>query len=206
LIAVYVNAAIQGFIGLPRASLEGCREASDVADSEIVLARLRNEKGFGLLELLMAMTMLNIGILALVAAFNSGAIALRRASQTTTATALADAQMELYRAILYTTIGLDATSINATDSTYRSDSVLGGSIANDVTITCTGSPLPTQCVPSRTATGADHRTYRVDSYVTMTTPTNGRAVKLVTIVVRDGNSPYSTLAREQSTFDSSTGS
>jgi len=171
-----------------------------------VASRLRNEKGFGLIELLMAMTMLNIGILALVAAFNSGAIALQRASRTTTAAALADQQMELYRAIMYSAIGLDATSVNATDTTYRGDSVLGGSIANDLTVTCSGSPLPNQCVPSRTVAGADHRNYRVDTYITQTTPPNGRAVKLITIVVRDGTSPYRTLAREQSTFDSSTGS
>ena len=31
--------------------------------------RLRSERGFGLIELLMAMVMLNIGILAIVAAF-----------------------------------------------------------------------------------------------------------------------------------------
>ena len=171
-----------------------------------MVSRLRNEKGFGLLELLMAMTMLNIGILALVAAFNSGAFALQRASRTTTATALADQQMELYRAILYSTIGLDSTSVNATDTTYRNDSALGGLLSNDLTVTCTGSPLPNQCVPSRTVAGADHRNYRVDTYITATTPTNGRAEKLVTIVVRDGTSPYRTLAREQSTFDVSTGS
>ena len=113
--------------------------------------------------------------------------------------------MELFRAITYATIGLDTTSVNATDTTYRSDSVLGGSLSNDLTVTCTGSPLPNQCLPTRTVAGADHRTYRVDTYVTQTTPTNGRAEKLVTIVVRDGTSPYRTLAREQSTFDYSTG-
>ena len=42
--------------------------------------RLRSERGFGLIELLMAMVMLNIGILAIVAAFNSGTVALNRAS------------------------------------------------------------------------------------------------------------------------------
>ena len=43
--------------------------------------RLRSEQGFGLIELLMAMVMLNIGILAVVAAFNSGIFALNRASR-----------------------------------------------------------------------------------------------------------------------------
>src|SRR5438874_12771311 len=106
------------------------------ADSHFMLSRLRNEKGFGLLELLMAMTMLNIGILALVAAFNSGAVALQRASRTSTAAALADTQMELFRAITYATIGLDSTSVNATDTTYRNDSVHGGTIGNDAIVTC----------------------------------------------------------------------
>src|SRR5439155_14620089 len=133
--------------------------------------------------LLMAMTMLNIGILALVAAFNSGAVALQRASRVSTASALADTQMELYRAITYTVIGLDSTSVNATDTLYRNDSVLGGSLANDLIAStgCTGSPLPNQCLPSRTVAGADHRSYRVDTYVTQWTPPNGRADKLVTI-------------------------
>lgn len=49
------------------------------ADRTVVRKRLRQEAGFGLLELLMAMTILNIGILAVVGAFNSGAVALRRA-------------------------------------------------------------------------------------------------------------------------------
>ena len=171
-----------------------------------MVKRLRSEEGFGLLELLMSMTMLNIGILALVAAFNSGAIALQRASRISTAASLADTQMERYRAITYAAIALDNTSVSNTDSLYRSDPALGGSISNDVTTTtgCT-SPLPNECIPSRSTSGADHRTYRVDTYITYTTPTNGRQEKLVTVVVRDGRT-NSTLAREQSTFDASTGS
>ena len=72
--------------------------------------RLRSEAGFGLIELLMAMVMLNIGILAIVAAFNSGMFALKRASKISTASAIADSQMELYRAITYSAIALDATA------------------------------------------------------------------------------------------------
>src|SRR5437764_4114265 len=146
------------------------RRALDLPIARSMVSRLRNEKGFGLLELLMAMTMLNIGILALVAAFNSGAVALQRASRTTTASALADTQMELFRAITYATIGLDSTSVTASDTTYRNDSALGGSPANDLTATCS-SPLPNQCLPPPTPAGADHRTYPVDPYATKTTPT-----------------------------------
>jgi prepilin-type N-terminal cleavage/methylation domain-containing protein len=171
-----------------------------------VLTRLRGEKGFGLLELLMAMVMLSVGILALVAAFNSGTIALKRAARTATAAALADAQMERYRALTYGAIQLDANAVNATDSTYRSDSVLGGSIANDVTTSTACSGVPPECNPSRALVGADRKNYRLDTYVTYTTPPSGRQEKLVTIVVRATTSPYAIYAREQSTFDLSTGS
>ena len=171
-----------------------------------MLTRLRGEKGFGLLELLTAMTMLSIGILALVAAFNSGTVALERSGRTATAAALADAQMERYRALTYGAIQLDQNAVNATDSTYRNDSVLGGSIANDVTTSSGCGGVPPECNPSRSAVGADRHNYRVDSYVTLTTPPSGRQLKLVTVVVRGTTSPYPTYAREQSTFDLSTGS
>ena len=54
----------------------GIKALERPADRPGVRLRLRSEKGFGLLELLMAMTILNVGILAIVAAFNSGALAL----------------------------------------------------------------------------------------------------------------------------------
>jgi type II secretory pathway pseudopilin PulG len=172
--------------------------------------RLRSEAGFGLIELLMAMVMLNVGILAIVAAFSSSQVALNRASKISTGSALADSQMELYRALTYSAIALDSTSLAAVDNTYKCDSALGASCPNatsgEVTTTCSGSPLPNQCLPSRTTTGADRKSYRVDTYITTTTPTNGRAVKLVTVVVRDGKSLSARpLARVSSTFDQSTG-
>jgi Tfp pilus assembly protein PilV len=180
------------------------------ADTEFVRVRLRSQAGFGLIELLMAMVMLNIGVLAIVAAFNSGMFALNRASRISTASALADSQMELYRAITYSAIALDSTTLTSVDNTYKCDSALGSSCPNstsgEVTTTCSGSPVANECNPARTVTGADRKSYRVDTYITTTTPTNGRAVKLVTIVVRNARDlsarPF---ARVASTFDQSTG-
>jgi hypothetical protein len=96
--------------------------------------------------------------------------------------------------------------VNATDSTYRNDAVLGGSVANDVTTSTDCSSVPPECSPSRTLVGADRHDYRLDTYVTYTTPPTGRQEKLVTVVVRGAASPYPIYAREQSTFDLSTGS
>jgi type II secretory pathway pseudopilin PulG len=175
-----------------------------------VRVRLRSEGGFGLIELLMAMVMLNVGILAIVAAYNSGIFALNRASRISTAAALADSQMELYRAITYGAIGLDSASLGSVDNAYLCDSALGSSCPNssssESTATCSGSPLPNECVPSRSTTGADRKHYRVDTYIVPSTVTNGRSLKVVTVVVRDGDHPSARpFARLTSTFDQSTG-
>ena len=170
--------------------------------------RLRSEQGFGLIELLIAMVMLNIGILAIVAAFNTGIVTLNRASRISTAAALADAQMELYRGLTYAAIALDSTSIPGS-TPYTTDSAYS---ATQVTQTCT-TPLPNQCIASRTVTGADRKGYRVDTYIQLSTsttspptPTNGRAVKIVTVVVRNaGALTARPFVRVASTFDQSTG-
>ena len=180
-----------------------------------VRARLRSEDGFGLIELLMAIVMLNIGILAIVATFDSGAVALRRASHISTASALADKQMEGYRALLYAQIGFDTTQMSGLDNTYKCDSVLGGACPNTVTTcssgTCADDTVPVlacgtanQCKPSWTVSGAnspDSYIYRIDSYILYKTQGSGRQLKQITVVVRDGYAPSNTLARLTSTFD-----
>ena len=120
--------------------------------------RVQEEAGFGLIELLIAIVMLNVGILAIVAAFNSGMFALKRAGKISTASALADSQMELYRALTYGAIALDSTALGSTDNTYKCDTALGASCPNsisaEVQTACSGSPLPNECTPSRSVTGA----------------------------------------------------
>jgi Tfp pilus assembly protein PilV len=183
---------------------------SRTADTNLVRLRLSEERGFGIMELLIAMVMLNIGILAMLAAFNSGVWALQKASKASTASALSDAQLELYRALKYGSIALDSTALAAVDNTYKCDSALGASCPNstagEVTASCAGSPLPNECQPSRTTTGPDHINYRIDTYITTVTPATGRAEKLVTVVVRDPNHlsarPF---IRQATTFDQSTG-
>jgi hypothetical protein len=142
-----------------------------------------------------------------VAAFSSGIISLNRASRITTAAVLADGQMELYRAITYDAIRLDTTAVAGVDNKYKCDSALGGSCPNStsslVTGTCSGPPA--ECNPSRQATGADNKSYRIDTYILSVTPTGGRPVKKVTVVVRDYDNLAVTYARQISTFDQSTG-
>jgi type II secretory pathway pseudopilin PulG len=168
-----------------------------------VLSRAVRQDGFGLIELLVSMVILNVGILALVAAFQSGAFALQRASKLSSAAAIADIQMERYRALTYSAIALDA----ATFTTDRDDAVYAGDAAysdSQVTTTCVG--VPDECRPIRTLTGPDGKNYRIDTYIVSDSVSSSRIFKRVTIVVRDANLLSGRpLARIASTFDESTG-
>jgi len=161
-----------------------------------------SEEGFGLIELLIAMTVMVVGITAIVAGFSSGMVAVNRASRASTAATLADIQMESYRRVKY-----NDTLLAPTCSSGMSASI--------------------DCFASATKPGPDGRTYRIDAAVRFdcavgalggTVPSSAtcspvppatvaaRPAKLVTIVVYDpSTSPAKELFREASTFDQATG-
>ena len=184
------------------------------ADSAYVHTRARDESGFGLLELLMAMVMLNVGILAIVAAFSSGNAALARASRVSTASALADKQLESYRGLIYDNIVFTTSEWNAAiaDSTYTSDTAYTSNMQSPVapkalvgTLTnCPANVPTTSCDPSYTVTGPDHRAYRVDTYLYYDALGGGAQLKTITVVVRPTSGTTRPWARVTSTFDSST--
>jgi type II secretory pathway pseudopilin PulG len=171
------------------------------ADRATVRTRLRTqESGFGLVELLVAIVLLNVGLLALAAAFNSGVFALRRAGQNSTASALAEKQMETLRAITYAKVALDPT-LSSTDAAYTAAAPPG----SPVQATC--SPVKDYCYPMRIVTGPsspDGRTYRIDTYIV--TPAGTNPPKTVRIIVRDGNDLSRRLVSYESTFHFSSGS
>ena len=182
-------------------------------------SRVCGEDGFGLIELLIAMVMLNVGILAVVAAFNSGIVALARSSHVSTATAMADREMEAYRGLTYATIGLLAGKASGGDATYGNDTACSTPGTNDklcktegaanyntfVIGACPSLVPSTSCDATTTGSiGPDHHSYRIDRYIQNYTPANGRAGKIVTVVVRDSQTGH-IWAREASSFDASTG-
>jgi Tfp pilus assembly protein PilV len=177
--------------------------------------RARDESGFGMLELLMAMVMLNVGILAIVGAFSSGNVALARASRISTASTLANKQMEVYRGLKYDNIVFITSEWNSAtaDSTYTSDTVYQQNMASPTppkalvptVTTCPANVPSTACDPSYTTTGADHKSYRIDTYLYFDTPSLGNQLKTISVVVRNGDTVSQTYARATSTFDPSTG-
>jgi prepilin-type N-terminal cleavage/methylation domain-containing protein len=140
-----------------------------------------------LIELLIAMFVLSIGIMAIVAGFSSGILAVNRARVASTAGVLADKQMEGYRngsfASLPTTgLQTPTTPTGPDGHTYWMQSSFTWSCASGSVVP---GPPATCNVPAGT-------------YAT-------RPVKLVTITVRDGSSGARVLFTESATFDSSTG-
>jgi type IV pilus modification protein PilV len=177
----------------------------------------RGEEGFTLVELLIAMIILTVGILALVAAYSSGYVALNRATRVSSAEVLADSQMERFRALSYSNIQLNTScgTSCAEDSTYTGDS------AYNSTTQITGcSTTDATCLPTQTVTGPDNKSYRLDTYINYSCvsgtlvmsplscgSTSPSPVKLVTVVVRStggtGLGASSAVSvREQSAFTS----
>lgn len=65
---------------------------------------MRNEDGIGLIELLIALLVLNIGIFATFGAFTSAASILKRSSRISTAAAIADQEIEALHNLRYSNI------------------------------------------------------------------------------------------------------
>ncbi len=69
-----------------------------------LFARMRDEDGIGLIELLIALLVLNVGIFATLGAFTSAASTLKRSSRISTAAAIADQEIEALHNLKYSQI------------------------------------------------------------------------------------------------------
>jgi prepilin-type N-terminal cleavage/methylation domain-containing protein len=146
-----------------------------------------------LIELLIAMTVMAIGISGVVAGFSSGMFAINRARTTSTVGALADKQMETYRQAGFASLVPGALSGGAQQGSDGQMYWVGATIS----WTCVVGPANTTTSPAPpTCTG---------------TPAT-RAVKLVSLEVHKASPPGSPPTSsgplafsESATFDSSTG-
>jgi len=179
---------------------------------------LGRQDGFGMLEVIMAMGVLNIGIFAVLSAFTSGYVTMNRTKATTSASVLIDQQMERMRALNFNSICISTTS---TGTNY-----VGAAPEGTAVPTCSTSD-PALVAVRNPATGPDARAYRLDTYVywrcttgtlTTTTPyttsspgclTAGSVVsnptKLVRVIARSSTTTTLIYARVESSFDQTTG-
>src|SRR5688572_21699341 len=154
-------------------------------DEQTLLARLRSEGGFGLVELLIAMVVTMIAVMGLVAALSSSHVSLLRASRISTAAAVASAELETFRALEYTdaafTAGTTTTDKQGADRRMYPTTTTVVDICPDGSTPTAGPPLA--CPPAA----------------------GGRPLKSVTVVVREPTT-NKILVRETSSFDEATGS
>ena len=136
-----------------------------------------------LIEVLIAMVVMSIGIAALVAGFSSGVVSINRARLTTTAGALADQQMELYRQAAFTSlpVGLQTPTTPTGPDGHTYWMQVDGSWTCAIGTYSAGPPATCSGTPA------------------------SRPLKALTITVRDGSSTAKLLFTASATFDSSTG-
>ena len=174
---------------------------------------MRAEEGMTLVELLIAMMVLTVALLALIAAYSSGYVALNRATRVSSATLIANSQMERFRALQFSAIKLNTSC----GSTCTEDSTFTGDSAYNSTAQVTGcTTTDSTCLPTQTKTGPDGKSYRLDTYIeyscvsgTFASATscgsgNPYPVKRVTLVV--SSSSLTRSVREQSDFTAFPGS
>ena len=138
--------------------------------------RPKAEGGFALIELLISMTVLVVGIFALLATFTSGYTTLNRADAKGTATMLADRTMESYRGRQFADIAAGTT-----------------------TTTYTNASTP----PSPDGRRYDVNSVVTTTAATNTTGANARSIKVIVVTVADAAGKN--WVTERSTFEALSG-
>ena len=141
--------------------------------------RVRSEAGLGLIELLIAMTVLAIGIGATLTLFADSLISMQHAGKEGTALSLADRQMETYRSMPYTCIS----------STFTMPSGC---------VSYSGFPNPYSA--SQTTTSSDSPDHRLYDVTTAITTASGSSYQIKITVAQHGIGGV--LAQETSNFSS----
>ncbi len=169
--------------------------------------RAQSEDGFLMIELVAAVLIITVALLALIGAYSLGYFAINSTAQTTQAGLIANNQLELYAAIPYASIGLDSTtlaSVKSTDTYYNTDETALPGSGSDATISSCGSSA--QCSPVQTITGGDHKTYKLETFIRLIANPNvsgsARTEKIITVLVRNMSAGGAKVVVMQTGFDS----
>ena len=143
----------------------------------------RSEEGFGLIELLIALTILVIAVGATLSVFASSIITLRHASKAGTALTLAERQLEAYRAMPFICVPRGGLMTKP------------GACTTTPTYSGFPDPYPSAPQPVPAADAPDHLAYTVTTSVSSST-TNPQ----ITVKVALSSAPGTALATESSYF------
>lgn len=167
--------------------------------------RARNEAGFMTIELMVSIVLISVALLAMMAAYMGAFASLHSSGQTSSAGLLAENQLELYASLPYSSVGLDSstlTTVKSSDANYKTDEATLPGTGSDVTISSCGTSA--QCSPVQTVKGADHHTYKVETFIRSLTNNSETAwtEKVVTVFVRDKTQSGTPIVfKEQTAFD-----
>ncbi|HXH97821.1 MAG TPA: prepilin-type N-terminal cleavage/methylation domain-containing protein [Gaiellaceae bacterium] len=140
-----------------------------------LLRRVRDARGFGLIELTIALAILSIAVVSLTGVYVASHLTLRRASQSDAAAVLSDRLLERFRSQSWDNIALNSTQVatamldtgsngyNGPGSPLSDAYLQSASLAEDITeanaplayngtasaTDCTNSSEPVTCYPSR---------------------------------------------------------
>ena len=154
----------------------------------------------GLIELVAAMMVITIAILALMASYDEAFMSLHKSARTNSAATLAETQLELYGALPFASIGLSSsklTTAKSSDAFYSTDEAAISPSGTDVT-NASCDTTSAQCLPVQASVkGSDGKNYRIETFIldvsqTLScqgvTGTCGTTTERdVTVVVRDPN-------------------
>jgi Tfp pilus assembly protein PilV len=167
--------------------------------------RARSEAGFMTIELMVSIVLITVALLAMMAAYMGAFASLHSSGRTSSGGLLAENQLELYASLPYSSIGLDTSTLNSvksTDANYSTDEAALQGTGADVTITGCGTSA--QCGPVQTVTGADHHSYKVETFIRSLANNSetGWTEKVVTVLVRDRTQSGTPIVfKEQTAFD-----
>jgi prepilin-type N-terminal cleavage/methylation domain-containing protein len=152
-----------------------------------LLGRLRDESGFGLIELMISMVVMSVGIGAMMMVFASSIASLRHSGREGTAVTVADRLLEQYRAMPFASLPTSLTPPSNLSSCP----------------TPTTFPDPTlACQQVTSSNSPDHRAYVATTTATSATINSGSTpYQQITITVSVRNNGTEA-ARESSYFTS----
>jgi Tfp pilus assembly protein PilV len=153
-------------------------------------ANVRSEGGFLTIELMAAIVIISIAVLALMAAYDQSFFSLHSSAKTSAAGQLAENQLELYASLPYASVGLDSATLattKSTDSTYSTDESGLTGTGSDVTISNCGSTP--QCSPVQNLTGSDGKSYKLETFIRLVANPSVTtwSEKVVTVIVRNNS-------------------